>query len=94
MATVAPQAPAATAQSRGRRTWFAGPEMWTSLAISVIWLVVLADALFGPDIVSSSPGSFARIPSAVVVAFFAWLATWVVARHGFPHRRDREEADG
>jgi hypothetical protein len=67
---------------------FVVPEMWTSLAIGVIWLVVLVDALFGPDIVSSSAGSFARIPSAIVVAFFAWLATWVVARHGFGHRGD------
>jgi hypothetical protein len=60
--------------------------MWTALAIGVIWLVVLVDALFGPDIVSSSPGTFARIPSAIVLAIFAWLATWVVARHGFGRR--------
>jgi hypothetical protein len=60
--------------------------MWTSLAIGVIWLVVLVDALAGPDIVSSSAGSFARIPSAIVLAFFASLATWAVARYGF---RDR-----
>ncbi len=64
------------------------PEMWTSLAVGVIWLVVLVDALFGPDIVSSNAGSFARIPSAIVVAFFAWLATWAVARYGFGHRRN------
>jgi len=49
---------------------------------------VLVAALFGPDIVSSNPGSFTRIPSAVVLAFFAWLATWVVARHGFGRRDD------
>jgi hypothetical protein len=28
--------------------------MWTSIAISVIWLAVLFDALFGPDILTSS----------------------------------------
>jgi len=60
--------------------------MWTSLAISIIWIVVLIDALFGPDIVSTSAASFARVPSAIVLAFFAWLATWVVARHGFGRR--------
>jgi hypothetical protein len=54
----------------------------------VIWLVVLVDALFGPDIVSSSTGSFARIPSAIVVACFVWLATWMVASHGFGHCGD------
>jgi hypothetical protein len=75
-----------TSGSRESRTRLGVPEMWTSLAISVIWIVVLADALFGPDIITSSAGGFARVPSAVVVAFFAWLATWVIARHGF---RDR-----
>jgi hypothetical protein len=47
---------------------------------------VLADALFGPDIVSSNPGTYTRIPSAVLVAFFAWLATWVLAKHAFRRR--------
>jgi hypothetical protein len=60
------------------------PEMWTALAITVMWLVVLFDALFGPDIVASNAGtSFTRIPSAIVVAFFVYLATRVVAKYGF-----------
>ena len=29
-------------------------EMWASLAIIVIWLSVLADAIFGPDIVTNN----------------------------------------
>lgn len=67
------------------------PEMWASLAIAVIWLAVLLDALFGPDIVTSSAGGSDRavIPSAVVLAFFAFFATWVVARHGL--RSDRKD---
>ena len=65
------------------------PEMWPSLAISVIWLVVLAIALFGPDLVSSSAANFTRIPSAIIVAIFAWLATSVVARHGFRRAEER-----
>jgi hypothetical protein len=57
---------------------------WPSLAISVIWVVVLVDALLGPDIVTSDAGgNFSRIPSAIVFAFFAWLATWVIAKRGF-----------
>ena len=41
-------------------------EMWASLAISVIWLAVLFDAIFGPDIVTSSPaGDHTVVPSAV-----------------------------
>jgi hypothetical protein len=63
--------------------------MWASLAIGLIWMVVLVDALVGPDIVSSNPGSsFTRVPSAIVLAFFAWLATRVIATHAFG-RRDR-----
>ena len=62
-------------------------EMWPSLAISVMWVVVLLDALFGPDFVSSTAGGYTRIPSAVFIAFFAWLGTLVLARHGFDRRR-------
>ena len=68
--------------SVSERRGFLVREMWASLAISVIWLAVLAEALFGPDIVTSNPSGFARVPSAIVVAFFAFLATWVVAKHG------------
>jgi hypothetical protein len=66
------------------------PEMWASLAIIVMWLAVLFDAIFGPDIVNrSAVGDFSSVPSAVAVALFAFLATWVVARVGFRHdRRD------
>ncbi len=61
------------------------PEMWPSLTISVIWLTVLFDAIFGPNIVTSDGGgtNTATVPSAVVVALFAFLATWVVARYAF-----------
>ncbi len=63
------------------------PEMWATLAIIVMWLSVLIDAIFGPDIVSHDvAGSSAVIPSAVVLALFAFLGTWVVARHAFGRR--------
>lgn len=83
MATVPSHASDAASQSRVRRPRWLVPEMWAALAVGVIWLVVLVDALFGPDIVSSNAGTFTRIPSAIVLAFFAWLATRVIARHGF-----------
>jgi hypothetical protein len=60
--------------------------MWASLAIGMVWLVVLVDALFGPDIVVSNAGGFTRLPSAVILALFAWLATRVVAKYGFNQR--------
>ena len=66
-------------------------EMWASLAIIVIWLSVLADAIFGPDIVTNNGvadiGEHSTVPSAVVVSLFAFLATWVVAKYGFRHER-------
>lgn len=66
------------------------PEMWASLAIIVMWLAVLFDAIFGPNIVNNSAGGdSSSVPSAVVVAIFAFLGTWVVARYGF--RRDRKD---
>jgi len=59
--------------------------MWAGLAIVVMWLAVLFDALFGPDMVfiSGAGASNTTIPSAVAVALFAWLATNTVAKHGF-----------
>jgi hypothetical protein len=60
-----------------------------ALAIAVIWIVVLLVALFGPDIISSNAGAnYTRLPSAVVVAFFAYLATHVIAKTGFSRTRD------
>jgi hypothetical protein len=63
------------------------PEMWASLAIAATWITVCVDALFGPDIVSTSGTGLTKIPSAVVLAVFAWLATRVIARYGFSERR-------
>jgi hypothetical protein len=54
-----------------------------SLAISVMWLAVLFDAVFGPDFVSASSGSTTRIPSGIIVAILATLATRAVARYAF-----------
>ena len=66
------------------------PEMWASLAIVVMWVAVLVDALWGPDIVTRGvAGDTATVPSAVVLALFAFLGTWVVARYGF--RRERKD---
>jgi hypothetical protein len=85
---MATASPPATSESRGRRARFLVSEMWTSLAIGVIWLVVLADALFGPDLIFNNANGFTKLPSAVFLAFFAWLATRVVAKYGFGHPDD------
>jgi hypothetical protein len=63
--------------------------MWAGIAISVMWLVVLFDALWGPDIVSiSNPTNSTTIPSAVVVALCAFFGTRVVAKYGFGYREE------
>ena len=84
MTTLAPQASTAAPE---RPRWYAQVlvrEMWAALAISAMWLAVLFDAVFGPNFVSSdSSGNTTTIPSAIVVALFAYLGTRVVARYGF-----------
>jgi membrane protein YdbS with pleckstrin-like domain len=81
-----------TRAAQDRRVWelILVPEMWAFLAIIVIWLSVVFAAIVGPDIVSDSvDGSHATVPSAVVMAMFAFFATWVIARYGF--RRERRD---
>jgi hypothetical protein len=82
--------PVGTVESRSWRAQLLVPELWACLAIVVMWAAVLVDAVFGPDIdTTTAGGDHTVIPSAVAVAFFAFLGTWVVARHGFgQHRRD------
>jgi multisubunit Na+/H+ antiporter MnhF subunit len=73
---------------RRSRSEFLVPEMWASLAIAVIWLAVLFDAVYGPNIETRGvAGDTATVPSAVVLALFAFLGTWVVAKYGFRHER-------
>jgi hypothetical protein len=44
------------------------------------WLAVLFDAIFGPDVASTTHGeSSTTIPSAIVLAVFAYLSTRAVA---------------
>jgi hypothetical protein len=58
--------------------------MWASVAIVAIWLAVAVTAIWGSNITThSAGGDSANFPSAVVVVFFAFFATWVLARHGF-----------
>lgn len=65
--------------------WLNVPDLWPSLAIGVIWLAVLFDAIFGPNIETSngSGTNTSSVPSAVAVALFAFLATWSLARYAF-----------
>jgi len=81
MASVTHEAP------ETRPAWYTLPEVWASIAISVIWLAVVVTAVWAPNIVTTSvDGSSATIPSGVAVAFFAVIASWGVARYGAKRR--------
>lgn len=70
-----------------RFAWLQITEMWASLAITVMWLAVLFDAIFGPNITSTTPGgTSSSVPSAVAVSLFATIGTWAVARYGLGRR--------
>jgi hypothetical protein len=81
--------PSADIQEKRHWSWqLLVPEGWASLAIVAMWLAVLFDAVFGPDIVNSTAaGDHSTVPSAVAVSLFAFLGTWVVAKYGFRHGR-------
>jgi len=86
MSTISHESSAAPEERRSHPELF-GREMWAGLAICVMWLAVLFDALFGPSIVNTSAGGdTSSVPSAIVLALFASLATWVVAKYGFGRR--------
>ncbi len=90
MATMSHDPSATMGETRSWRPQLLVPEMWGSLAIVVMWLAVLFDAVFGPNIeIDSMQGDRVVIPTAGGLALFAFLGTWVVARCAF--RRGRKE---
>jgi len=61
-----------------------------AVSIVTMWLAVLLDGIFGGDMTfSNSSPQITVIPSAVVVALFAAIATASVAKRVFA-RRDAE----
>jgi len=80
---------ALTAHERSRLSLSFVPELWASLAITAMWVAVFVTAIWGPDArFNSVDGSSSTIPTAVFVTVFAFLGTWVVARHGFRQRQE------
>jgi hypothetical protein len=83
-------------KERTRPGWLYAVPMWAGLAIVSIWMAVLFVGLFAGDIVSmngtAGAGTTTSVPSVVVVAFFAVVATAFIARWGFgPRRRERKD---
>ena len=74
--------PEATERARLQRT------VWVSLAITAIWAAVVVAAAFGGDIVVYRRSARRRwdssVPTGIPIAILACIATFVVARYGFP----------
>lgn len=86
MSTVAQGRPT---EQRRRAWWLDAREMWGSLAITAMWVAVVFASAFGHDIRTGNGvdnvGQHTSVPAGVVVALFATIASWLVARHAFRH---------
>jgi len=72
-----------------RRSWVDARNLWASLAITAVWLVVLVSVLFGPDFRSiDAGGNSTTIPSGIAVALFGLFATMSIAKYGFERTSD------
>ena len=65
------------------------PGFWATVSIVTMWLAVLFDGVFGGDMTFSNSQGVTVIPSAVLVALFAMIATVSVAKRAFG-RKDAE----
>jgi hypothetical protein len=87
MSTIPHHQPSSLAK---KSVWLTARDLWTTLAIVVIWLAVLFVGVFGPDLVArSNDGNATTVPAGIGVAFFAMFATMSVAKYGFG-KRDRD----
>lgn len=71
-------------------------EMWASLAITAMWVAVSVTAVWAPAFVSTN-GAGAQsttIPSGIIVAVFAFLGSWAVAKYAFGDRRTDGDRPG
>jgi hypothetical protein len=58
--------------------------IWTALTIVSMWVAVLITGIWAPSLeAQSAGGDTVSVPAAVAVAFFAAIATIVVAAIGF-----------
>ena len=77
--------PTGAVHDGGWASLLAARDTWASLAIAAMWIAVAVSAVWGPDFYSSSGAgsSSTTIPSAVLVALFASIGTWAVAKYAF-----------
>src|ERR1700675_3947103 len=73
---------------REARAWWESTQIWAGLSIISMWLAGLFVGIFGPDFTSSSNnasvnGTQTTVPSVIVVAICALLATIGVTHAAF-----------
>lgn len=68
--------------------------IWTSIAISSMWIAVLFASVFGGDIVVESAVDRVTTPMGVAVAAFAFVPTIVAAAVGFRGESGNEARSG
>ena len=79
-----PDAPAEGYQlAQGVASRLLVPGFWATVSIVTIWLAVLFDGIFGGDMTFTNPPKVTVMPSAIVVALFAMIATVAVAKRAF-----------
>ena len=87
MSTISREPPAEASDLVRRPSWIGARNMWASLAIVTMWLVVLVTTLFAPNFESRDvSGTHTVIPSGIVIAFFAVFGTMSVAKWGFERK--------
>jgi hypothetical protein len=84
MSTISREPSAEASNLAQRPSWIAARNMWASLAIVSMWIVVLVTTMFAPNFESwDVSGTHTVIPSGIVIALFALFGTMSVAKRGF-----------
>lgn len=93
MSTISHPPSGVVAERRPRTVQLLVAETWASLAITAMWVAVAVSAVWGPDLVANNGagGSNTTIPSGVIVALFACIGSWAVAKHGFARKAKSPE---
>lgn len=87
MSTISRESSAEASDLARRLSWIGARNMWASLAIVSMWLVVLVTTMFAPNFESwDVSGTHTVIPSGIVIALFALFGTMSVAKWGFERK--------
>jgi hypothetical protein len=76
--------PTGTVPEHGWTVLLHARDMWASIAIFAMWVAVAVASVWGPDAVfQSNDGNGSTIPIGALVAVFASIGTWAVAKYAF-----------